>query len=141
MALKLHTVLSDGSTNPTPTITVMVRHPETGADLPGVVVTALAKQQGDWRRIRKQHEHLERNPHTRQVEPIVDTEAAIDGLLVEAIQAWRGIVGADDAPLAVCPAAVAALDPRVKTQLYNAVLGAEVTETAPASFREPPPLV
>ena len=138
--LKMHTVLSDGTPNPTPTITVVVRHPETGVELPEVVISAHAKTPADWRRVRKAYDRPVRNPHTRQVEMVTDTEAAIDALLVEAIQAWRGFLGADDAPLAVCPAAVAALDPRIKTQVYNAVLGAEVVETA-ASFREPQPVV
>lgn len=139
MAIKLHTVLSDGSPNPDPVIVIVVKHPG-GENAPtGATVWARAKTQADWRRVQKAYEEPRRNPFTRQMEMVADTQIVTDALLTESIQSWSGFLGADNLTLACCPASVAAQDPVIKNQILGAIMGAEVVEAevTKASFREP----
>lgn len=138
--LKLHTVNSDGSTNDRSQVVVAVRHPDTGLPMEGVTVTVRPATQREWREIQRRHTRKERNPATRAFEPVTDDLAATDELLSRSILSWAGIVGADDKPLPVVPAAVERLDPRVKLQCFEAIMGAEYSdppEVRDASFREP----
>ena len=136
--LKLHTVTSEGVASSEP-ITVVIHNPDTGKPSGCVVVVQTATPK-EWREIQSRHVRHEKNPITRAIDRNTDTDAAFDDLLNRKIQSWTGIVGADDKPLPVIPAVIERLDPRMKAQIFEAILGAEFQDDAPevreASFRE-----
>lgn len=136
--LKLHTVTSEGVATHDP-ITVAITHPDTGKPSGCVVIVETATPK-EWREIQRKHTHPEKNSITRGIDKVTDTDAAFDELLSRKIRSWTGIVGADDQPLPVIPAVIERLDPRMKAQLFEAILGAEFTDDSPEvraeSFRE-----
>jgi hypothetical protein len=138
--LKLHTVTSEGVAISDPMV-VEVRNPDTGKPMAGCTITVRTATPKEWKAIQTRHTTYEKNAVTRGMERVQDADAAFDDLLCQKILGWTGILGADDKPLPVLPIVIERLDPRVKAQVFEAILGSEFSDVPPevrdASFREP----
>lgn len=137
--LKLHTVTSEGVAISEPVV-LTVRNPDTGLPMDGCTITVRTATPREWKDIQAKHTRHEKNTITRGIERVQDADAAFDELLGRKIVGWTGILGADDKPLPVLPLVIERLDPRVKAQVFETILGAEFTdspEVRDASFREP----
>lgn len=136
--LKLNAVNGDGSPA-SEILECVITHPETGQPLPSVVVTARPMPPAEYRKIQGQHVKHKKNPATRAIEESVDMDAVVDEVLRRSILSWVGFVGADDEPLVCNDIAKAALDGRIKVQVFTKIVGSEVvdTEVSEARFREP----
>ena len=138
MALKLRSVFGDGRSAAGEEFDLTVKDPDSGQPLEGVVIRCrvVTKKQAD--EITRQFQRLAPDPKTRQmVWQYIEggAEQSIEAMLTAAIVSWTGIVGADDRDLVCTPATRAALDDRIRTQVFAAIFGAEVVEQH--SFREP----
>lgn len=136
--LKLNAINGDGSPA-SEILECVIQHPETGQPLPSVVVTVRPMSPSDYRKIQGQHVKHKKNPATRAIEESVDFDAVVDEVLRRSILSWVGFVGADDEPLACTDLVKAALDGRIKVQIFSKIVGSEVvdTEVSDARFREP----
>lgn len=139
MALKLRAVRGDGTSTAGEEFDLIVKDPETTVSLPDVVMRCRVVTKKRSHEIERSFQRQVHDQKTKQlVWEYLDEHGATNAtnaLLTEAVVSWRGLVGADDAPLVCTPATIAALDDRVKIQIITAVFGAEVVEQQ--SFREP----
>ena len=143
-SLRLRTmqIKSDGTPNDQP-FDVEIVNPDTGERIldekkqPCVVVSVKPMGQAEWREILKQFESFEQDEMTGQTVRRQDFEGAVNELCRRNISGWKGLDGADDKPL-VCNDVVKPLLPApIKTQVYQAILGAKVVAAVDrASFRE-----
>ena len=136
--LRLATVNSDETSVAHPTRTIALVNPDTGRFLDGVTATVRLLEPGEYERLEEKHRQPKKT--ARGLEWEINVKALTIEILVEAIEAWTGIVGADGKRLPVCSAAIAGLDLLNKSHLSSVArtpaeaIDAEVVE---ASFREP----
>lgn len=136
--LRLATINSDESTVAHATRTVALLHPDTLRYLDGVTATVRLMPAEEYEALQQKHRSIpEKTP--KGVEWKLDTKKLFIETLVATLESWSGIVGADNKPMKLCPAAIAALDDNNKAHLVSVartpadVIDAEVVE---ASFRE-----
>lgn len=137
-ALRLVTINSDASTVPRATRTVALLHPDTTRYLDGVEAVVRMLEPDELKRLEDKHRLPQKT--VKGVEWKTDVDALMLEMLVTAVESWRGILGADNKPMRLCPAALKALDPLNKSHLAAvAKTPAEVVdaEVVDASFREP----
>lgn len=134
--LKMHTVNSDGSPV-SDVIACVILHPETMQPLPSVVAQVRPMSPKEHRKIIRANTSAKRGP--RGLEEVVDNDAIVDEVVRRNVVSWVGIVGADDAPLACNDQTKAALDVRVKVQLFAKIVGADVVDAEVSEARFPEP--
>lgn len=137
--LRLATINSDESKVAAATRTVALLNPDTGRPLDGVTAVVRLMSDADFKEVETENRQPEKGP-TGKVAWKSDTEAVVKQVLVESVQSWSGIVGADNRPMPLCAAALLALDGMNRTHLAAvARTPAEVVdaEVVAESFREP----
>lgn len=145
-ALRMNSLRSDGRVN-TDLVELVVRDPFTGEELreddgtPSVVIFLQPLPEhgeGSHEEILRRYTRLEKNPAGgRQLFEVTDREAVANEILERTVARWVGIVGVDDRPL-VCNAYTKThIDERIRVQITRKLFGAEATEVAADSFREP----
>lgn len=139
-AFKLNTINSDGSSAEEKPIEYQVIDPNTSKPFvgddgkPSVVITLRPISQTKYRQVEAEHTERRLNKKSRQMEDVTDWAAVQDALVLYAVQGWRGILGADDQPIACVPDAKLALPGDLKNELMQRALQGEAVDTA-ASFR------
>jgi hypothetical protein len=136
-ALRLVTVNSDESPVAAATRTITLVNPDTGQRLDGVTATVRLMAPAAYEALEKQCRTPERGP--RGLEWKIDVKRLTIEVLIECVESWTGVLGADGKPMPVVPGALQALDEFNKVHLAAAArTPAEVVdaEVVAASFRE-----
>ena len=137
--LRLVGVNSDQSKVPGATRTVPLVHPDTGRPLEGVTAVVRMMSPDRYRELEKEHRQPKKGAGGK-VEWEVDFDALKLAVLVESVESWAGVIGADHKPVPVTAAVLQELDP------FNQVLLAGIArspaelvdaEVVAASFRQP----
>jgi hypothetical protein len=101
---------------------------------PSVVITLKPVSPTKYRQIVGDHTERMLNKRTRQMEDVTDWDAVQDALCVYAVQAWRGLIGADDKPLDCCYDAKVGLPGDLKNDIVQRAMQGESVDPE-ASFR------
>lgn len=139
-ALRLLSVNSDRTAVPEPTRTVTLVHPNTGKELEGVAVVVRILSDEAHKAIEKEHREPQKDGRGAVTGWTIHRERVVDDVLRRSMMSWTGIVGADNRPVPLCGATIAALDDLNKSHIYSLCLtrtdliDAAVVEE---SFREP----
>lgn len=136
---KINSVNSDGS-DADKSIDFEVLDPSTSKPFvgedgkPSVVITLRPISPAKYRLIVGEHTERVLNKKTRAMEDVTDWDNVQDALVVYAVQAWKGIIGADDKSLECCIDAKVGLPGDLKNELVQRAMQGEAVDPA-ASFR------
>lgn len=138
--LRLAGVNSDASRVVQATRTVALLNPDSGRYLEGVTATVRLLSPAEVNAIEEKNTDTVKGP--RGIEKKVNLPAFITEVLLETVEAWQGIIGADNKPMPLCAAALqhGVLDELNRAHLAGvAKTPAEVVdaEVVAESFREP----
>ena len=140
-AFKINSVNGDGSavaadkTIPFLVVDPATNKPFVGDDgQPSVVITLRPISQTKYRQICQEHTERLLNKKTRAMEEVTDWDAVQDALVAYAVQAWTGILGADDHPLQCVLDAKLGLPGDLKNEIVQRASQGEAVNPA-ASFR------
>lgn len=135
--LRLATLNSDETAVVHATRTVSLLHPDQVRTLEGVTATVRLLAKAELKALEEKHRLPAKTGKGLEWKP--DTEKLVAEILVLTVEAWTGVIGADNRPMPLCPAALLALDDLNKAHLASiAKTPAEVVdaEQVEASFRE-----
>jgi hypothetical protein len=138
---KLNSVNSDGSdVAADKTIEFVVIDPSTSKPFtgedgkPSVVITLKPISQSKYRQVVAGRTERILNKKTRAMEDQTDWDAVQDDLVTFSVQAWSGVIGADDKPLQCVLDAKLGLPGDLKNELVQRAMQGEAVDPA-ASFR------